>query len=248
MDNSLKKLLEQTGFTEKEALIYLALLELGEGNVSDISKITELKRPIIYVILEGLIKRGHASELPSKKVNTYQASDPGIILRKIQDTAKNFSEMLPIFRTLSNKGKKKPKIFYYETKGGIWNIYEEMSRSKNPFFITSYASIRKFFPNAIDKWVDEDIKAGLIKDGYHLIPDDEENIEIGKRFKKANQGVRTLSELKNIKMDFTIFGNKLAVTSLEDEPFIVVIESEELVNSMRPIFEIAWEKGKEIEE
>lgn len=247
MDNSLKNLLEQSGFTEKEAQVYLALLELGEGNVADISRITELKRPIIYVILEGLIKRGYASELPNKKVNAYQASDPGMILRKIQDTAKNFSEMLPIFRTLRNRGKKRPKISYFETKDGIWSVYEEMSRSTNPFFITSYASIKKFFPNAIDKWIEEDIKGGSIADGYHLIPDDEENIKIGKEFKKANQRVRVLDNLKNSKMDYTIFGNKLAITSLEDEPFIVVIESEELVKSMRPIFEIAWERGREIE-
>ncbi len=246
MDNNLKQLLEYTGFTEKEALVYLALLELGQGNVSDISKITELKRPIIYVILEGLIKRGYASELLNQKINTFQATDPGMILRQLQDTAKNFSEMLPIFRTLRNKGKKRPKISYFETKEGIWNVYEEMSRTANPFFITSYASIKKFFPNAIDKWVGEDIKAGSVKDGYHLIPDEEKNIEIGKRFKKANQRVRILEELKNIKMDFTIFGNKLAITSLEDEPFIVVIESEGLVKSMRPIFEIAWERGEEI--
>ncbi len=248
MDNQLLKLLENSGFTEKEAQVYLALLELGQGDVTDISKISGLKRSIIYVILEGLIKRGYVSELPDKKINTFQASDPSIILRQLQGTTKNFSEMLPIFRTLSNRGTQKPKITYHETKKGIWNMYEEMSRTKNPFFITSYASIDKFFPKAISQWVEEDIKNGLVQDGYHLMPDDEENIEIGKRFKKANQRVRVLSELKDIKMDFTLFGNKLAITSLEDNPFIVVIESEELVKSMRPIFKIAWERGKEIKD
>ena len=86
MDETLLKLLEQTGFTKKEALVYLALLELVQGNVSEIAKITELKRPIIYVILEGLIKRGYVSELPNKKINTYQASDPSIILSKLSLT------------------------------------------------------------------------------------------------------------------------------------------------------------------
>ncbi|MCK9379327.1 MAG: hypothetical protein M0P97_04265 [Candidatus Moranbacteria bacterium] len=48
-------------------------------------------------------------------------------------------------------------------------------------------------------------------------------------------------------MDFTIYDNKLAITSLEENPFIVVIESDELVRSMKPLFELAWEKGKSLE-
>ena len=132
MDETLLKLLEESNFTNKEARVYLALLELSQGTVTKIAKITELKRPIIYVILEGLIKRGYASELPNKKINAYQPISPEIILKRLQGIVKNFSEMLPVFKTLHNKGGKKPKITYYETKEGIWNVYKEMTLSKNP--------------------------------------------------------------------------------------------------------------------
>jgi len=47
-------------------------------------------------------------------------------------------------------------------------------------------------------------------------------------------------------MDFTIYDNKLAITSLGETPFIVIIESNELVSSMKPIFELAWNNGKEL--
>ncbi|MDD5031552.1 MAG: helix-turn-helix domain-containing protein [Patescibacteria group bacterium] len=246
MDETLLKLLEQSGFTEKEAGVYLALLELGQGKVNEIAKKTELKRSIIYVILESLIKRGYVSEIPNKKINTYQATDPSIILTKLQITAKNFFEMLPLLRTLSSKGKKRPKITYHETKEGIWNTYEEISRTTTPFFITSHTRIKKHFSDGVDKWL-----SGLTK-GIHryksknLVPETGEEIEIGKEFLKLGQKVRVLPELKGMNMDFAIYNNKLAITSLEDDPFIVIIESEELVKSMRPIFEIAWQKGKEI--
>ena len=246
MDETLLKLLEQTGFTKKEALVYLALLELGKGNVSEIAKITELKRPIIYVILEGLIKRGYANEVPNQKINIYQAIDPSIILNKLQITTKNFSEMLPIFRTLKSKGNKRPKINYYETLEGIWNVYEEMNQIKDPFFITSYGRIEKYFPGGTEKWI-KNYKKGLYKlKGRHLIPNNFRDIEIGRGFSRINQQVRILPNLKNINMDFTLFGNKLSITSLEDEPFIVVMESDELVKSMLPIFEIAWKMGKNL--
>ncbi|MDD5291521.1 MAG: helix-turn-helix domain-containing protein [Patescibacteria group bacterium] len=246
MDETLLKLLEQSGFTKKEALVYLALLEVGQGRVVEIAKKTELKRSIIYVILESLIKRGYISEIPNKKINTYQAIDPSVILKKLQITTKDFSEMLPFLRTLSSKGKKRPKITYHETKEGIWNTYEEMSQTATPLFITSHTRIKRHFPNGVDKWL-AGLKSGVYKfRSDNLVPETEEEIKIGKEFLKLGQKVRVLSELQGMNMDFAIFNNKLAITSLEDEPFIVIIESEELVKSMRPIFEIAWQKGREI--
>ena len=47
-------------------------------------------------------------------------------------------------------------------------------------------------------------------------------------------------------MDFAICDNKLIITSLEENSFLVVMESEKLVKSIQPIFEIAWNKGKNI--
>ena len=241
------QLLETSGFAQKEAQVYLALLELGQGTVTEISKITELKRSIIYVILEGLIKRGQASELPDKRINVYQATDPSVILLKLKTTTKNFSEMLPILQTMGSRGKKKPKIRYYDTKEGVLNIWNnEMSYAKDAFFISSYKRIEDHFPGAIAEWIKK-IKRGIVSTGFRsLIADSPIEIELTKEFASANQKVRTLSDLRDSQMDFTIFDNKLAITSLAAEPFIVVIESEELVRSMKPIFEIAWGKGKDL--
>lgn len=246
MDNDLIKLLENTGFTEKEAKVYLALLELGKGDVSDIAKITELKRSIIYVLLEGLTKRGYVSELPNQKINTYQAVDPSFILNELKITTKNFSEMLPMFRTLHNKGKKRPKITYYEDKENIWKIYESINLVPEAFFISSYERIDKHFPGSLDKWVQDYKKKIIPVKGKHLVPDNSFELQAGKKLSENGQQARYLPGVNSFNMDFSLYENKLAITSLEDEPFIVVIKSEELVKSIRPFFEIAWKNGKEI--
>lgn len=246
MDSDLLKLLENTGFTEKEARVYLALLELGKGDVSDIAKIAGLKRSIIYVLLEGLIKRGYVSELPNQKINTFQAVDPSFILNQLKTTTRNFSEMLPIFRTLHNRGKTRPKITYHETKEGIWNVYQEINQSQEAFFISSYEKIEKHFPGSTDEWVDLYKKGAIPLKGKHLVANNPFDLNYMKKVARIDQKVRFLENIREFNMDFTIFKNKLAITSLEDEPFIVVIESESLVSSIRPIFEIAWRSGKEI--
>lgn len=246
MDKDLVQLLESVGFTQKEAQVYLALLELGKGNVTEISKITKLKRSIIYVILEGLIKRGYVSELPNLKINTYQAMDPSVILRQLQSSAKNFLEMLPILRTLGSKGKNRPKITYHETKEGILKIWDEMTITDDVFYISSYKRIEQHFPGAINGWVKGYNKKFHPIGNRHLLSDEKNEIQIAKDFNIIGERVRCLEELRNIKMDFTLYANKVAITSLEENPFVVVIESEELVKSIKPLFEIAWAKGKEI--
>jgi HTH-type transcriptional regulator, sugar sensing transcriptional regulator len=246
MDADLIKLLGNTGFTEKEARIYLALLELGKGDVSDIAKASDLKRSIIYVLLEGLMKRGYVSELPNQKINTYQAIDPSVILGQLKSVAKNFSEMLPIFRTLHNKGGKRPKIVYHETKEGIWRTYQEMNQAKEAFFISSYDRIDKIFPGAIKEWMDLYKKGTISLRARHLVANNPFDLETMRKFIEADQEVRYLPEIKEFSMDLTLYKNKLAITSLEKDFFIVIIESAELVNSIRPIFEIAWKSGREI--
>ena len=246
MDEGLIKLLEPAGFTDKEAKVYLALLELGQGTVAKIAKKSELKRPIIYILLEGLIKRGYVSELPNQKINVYQAIDPSIILNQLKVSAKNFSEMLPILQTMGNRSQNKPKITYYDTPKGIWNAYDEMNHIKDSFLITSYAKMNRFFPEEIAGWF-KNYDLGLYKmAGQHLITDTPEDIEIGKKLLAANQQVRVLKNLSNLAIDFSVFGNKLAITAYEENPFAIIIESADVAKSMRDIFDVVWAGGKEI--
>jgi sugar-specific transcriptional regulator TrmB len=246
MDQDLVKIIEDAGFTDKEARVYLGLLELGQGTVYQIAKSTDLKRPIIYVILESLEKRGYVSILPNKKANTYQAIDPSAILNRLKIVTKNFSEMMPMLQTLHNRADNRPKITYIENKEGIWNIYEEMNKIKDSLFITSYVRIEKHFPGAVKKWIDG-YKKGIYKvHGRHVVPDNEAEITHAKNLSVIDQKIRVLSDLDNSNMDFSIFEKKVSITSLEEKPFMVVMESEELAKSMKMVFEVMWRNGKEI--
>ena len=73
MDIPLLRTLTDFGFTDKEARVYLALLELGEGNVTHIAQKTGLKRAIIYIVLERLMQQGYASRTGRGKVQRFTA-------------------------------------------------------------------------------------------------------------------------------------------------------------------------------
>ena len=59
--------LQKIGFSDKEAAVYLAGLELGQATILEIAKKAKIKRPTAYVIVEGFIERGLASSFEKGK-------------------------------------------------------------------------------------------------------------------------------------------------------------------------------------
>ena len=247
-DRVLLNLIEEAGFSQKEAMVYVALLELGRGTISEISKITGLKRPIIYVILEGLLKRGHASELPNHKINTYQAIDPSVISLKLQVVAKNFLDMVPVMKTLSRKSNNSPVISYFDTKEGILNAYNEVNNYTDAFFITSFSRIENFFPEILAEWKKYYKKKITTLTSRNLISDKKEDVALIKEFMEITDKVqgRIVPELKDYNVDFALYGNKLSIASFNKNPFLIIITSEEVVKTIMPIIELAWNMGKRI--
>ncbi|MEK7487880.1 MAG: helix-turn-helix domain-containing protein [Patescibacteria group bacterium] len=247
-DQVLLNLIEESGLSQKESKVYLALLELGQGTINEISKITGLKRPIIYVILEGLFKRGYANEVPHCKINTYQAIDPAVISLKLQAVAKNFFDMVPVMKTLSHKSNVRPVISYYDTKEGILNAYNEVNNYSDAFFITSLSRIENFFPKILTDWK-KYYKKNIIKlTSRNLISGTTEDIAIIKEFMEITDKVqgRIVPELKDYNVDFALYGNKLSIASFNKNPFLIIITSEEVVKTIMPIIELAWNMGKRI--
>lgn len=60
-------LLKEFGFKEKEAAVYLGLLELGEAKVHDIARKAKISRPTTYEILEKLAEGGFVVSLEKKR-------------------------------------------------------------------------------------------------------------------------------------------------------------------------------------
>lgn len=247
-DPILIQLLESAGLNEKESKVYLSVLETGQTTIQGIAKISGLKRPIIYVILEELSRRGLVSDVPNKKTKTYQAADPSIISAQMQTATKNFSEMLPIFRTLANRGDKKPKLSYFDTKEGILGVFNEINRQKSAVFIASHARLNQHFPSASTNWQKGYVSNFNKLESRTIIPDNPKDIDIARDFMRATDKTkfRTLSVFDECNMDIAVYGNKLAITTFEDVPFLVLIESTAVPTFFLPIFEILWKTAKEI--
>ena len=246
MDQDLLNLLKRAGLKERQANVYLALLEINQGTVNNIAKKTDYKRPIIYVILEELIKKGYAFKLENQKINTYQAASPKDILVNLKNTTQDFSQMLPYLLSFATKKKKQPKIEFITKKERIWRIYEHVIYSKNPHVITSYLNIEYCFNKSLIDWIK--LNKNKIKkwDSKQLISNNPKDIEVGKAFQKYNQQIKILKDIKSIDFDIIFCENKMIITSIKNEFFAISLESRQLVEVFKLLFEIIWKSSLDL--
>jgi len=247
MDRLLLQVLEETGFTNKEARIYLALLELGQASIRQIAEKTELKRSIIYVLIEGLQKRGFVSENNQTKVCRFTAADPIKILGYLQTVTTNFKEMLPMFKGIYNKSEKKPIISYFEGKKAVLSIFREINYSENPRFFTSNELLMKIMPDEVTSWINGIHVGSFIKNAKHIVSDTPDDRYYGSQINGHNGNqVHILPDGKKVAIDLSLYNNKIALTSLTEKLYIIVVESEELHAALSLMFDLAWDQTKSL--
>ena len=69
-------ILEELGLTEKEAKLYLALLELGQATSSDLIKKLDYYSKTVYELLEKLMKKGLVSYVIKSNIKYFGAVNP----------------------------------------------------------------------------------------------------------------------------------------------------------------------------
>jgi len=253
----LENLLKNLGFSEKEAEIYLKCLELGPQPVSIIAKKATVKRSTAYLILENLVTKGLMSQHLSKNIRYFSASDPHHLLnfveeekQKLKENEEKLTNSLPEFykliSTLNN-----PKIRFFEGVSGIQQVMEDTLTSKTPLCCYS----------TIDKWyAREDLKKYILDYGTNrvrkkklplrsILTDTPLTRDYLKAYPKNKS--KKLSESRWLPKaidpftnEINIYDDKIAICSLDGKELLgIIIESKEIANTQRSIFELSWQSA-----
>ncbi len=67
----MKEAMVKAGFTENEAEVYMAFLEIGEGSIEDCAKATGIPRATTYRTIKDILKRGLIVEIYGKPLRYY---------------------------------------------------------------------------------------------------------------------------------------------------------------------------------
>ncbi len=251
----LSKKLVEFGLSEKEALIYLSLLELEIAGVNEISKRSGINRSSSYVVLESLKKKGFVGISDDKKVRRYIASPPETIhrvaedlARKQDDVRKSISSIIPELKALHKDTKHRPRVRVLEGKDGLISAFEDSLSCREGVMRVS-SSVENllniipedYFPNYVKRRIEKKIKLK----GIHP------NTEFAKKIIGLDPEAfdrPLLIPSKDFKMpaDFAIYDDKIAYMSPENEGFAIIIESREMSNVMKSIFDLAWVEAERL--
>lgn len=117
--------LEQFGLAEKEAKIYLAVLELGEANIQQIAQKSGVKRTTAYDVINSLKEKRLLTEMAKGKKALFSAEDPRKLEGQLDEKKETLKKILPELLSITNLLDKKPTIKFYEGDEGIKEVYKD---------------------------------------------------------------------------------------------------------------------------
>lgn len=239
------KLLVDVGFSTHQTKIYLALLELGRGTVSEITRKAGLNRTTGYDILDNLVEKGLASISGKKPKQEYVAEPPERLDTYLKDQAERASSrvesaksIVPKLRSIHNVVGK-PKVMFYEGKEGLERVYEDTLTSHEP--IRGYANVEdmhkalpNYFPNYYKRRTEKGIHVRAI------IPINEAGIERAKHDAEESRDTALIpSDKYYFSPEINIYDDKIMIASWR-EKLGIIIQSKEIAEAMKSIYELAW--------
>lgn len=244
------------GLSDKEAKLYLTLLEIGANPVSSVARKAGITRTTSYAALETLKEKGLVSVIEKGGIQQYAPVEP----EKLEEYAKHQQEraeenyqkikkIVPQLKLLTGDLVLAPKVKYFEGVEGIKTIYKDTidvlkQLPKNKRIKYSYTSAPEVVSELrgfLDDYIRIRKKHGILSKG--IFPEGKRSRLHQKNTKKNLVEARIMDE--DIKMEFDsevcIYGDKVAIMSLKNDRLHgVIIESPEIASTLRAIFDLGW--------
>jgi len=235
--------LKEFGLTEKEVKVYLALLKLGTALVQEVAKKAGTYRTYTYEILKSLKEKGLVSYVIKSGKQYFEVAEPEKLVNILKEKESKITGILPDLKKIYKSAVEKPKIEFYEGKEGLKTILDDLIRTKKEILV--YCSTKKqlqllrfYFPNFIKRRVKARIKTKVITERS------KEALKIHEKDKEELREMKFLPENMEFPTSTNIYVNKVAILSLEKDIVGVIIESEDIANSQRMVFDLLWKIAK----
>lgn len=248
----MKEKLEKLGFSTKEADVYIALLELGSAVVSDVAKKAEINRSTAYVLLESLAEKGFVSVSEKNNVKNFSVTPIESIAQYLSGLARQYttmakiaSDMAPELKSLYLSAIPKSRVKFFQGAEGLKMAYEDTLTSKET--IRAFAEVGNMY-DALPGYFPEYYKRRARRNIYVRViaPD---TLEVKERIKhdkaEKRESLLVPKEKYSFSPEINIYDNKIIFISCV-EKFSLIIESQELADAFKKIFEISWQEARRL--
>ena len=234
------------GLTDEEAKVYLAVLEINGGPVSNIARKAGVNRVSCYHTLENLLSKKLLSQYNRNGVRCFAPEPPEKILELAEERVNLAKALLPELKSLSTALGFRPKIRFYEGRDGVERVFTESLSSKGEILgYTNLQNVTEFFPEFFERYTHEKFRK-KIKTRY-LSPTTVESVQVMERFLPKKYDTNLLEILLVNRDQFLfenevlVFNNSVGIVSLnKDELLGLIVESPTFARTMKAVFDLAW--------
>lgn len=254
--NMIDQLLQSIGLSRKETQMYITLLRSGTQPISYLAKKAGLNRGTGYVILHSLLSKGLVTKTVKRGVQYFSPLEPQQLVtyvdhreKALMQAKQGIQSAMGQFISLMNPLTSKPKIEFFDGQEGARIVLDRTLRSKEKVLraflsiadIIDYLGAEYFSDYTVRR-----IGLGLTLHALRTREKDREAILRDERAstymtsKKDKRVIHHIPDDLAFPMTIYMFDTTLAIISSKDEGFSLLIESKELTNMIKKIFDLLW--------
>ena len=242
--------LQSLGLTEKEARVYLALLQLGSATPYQIAKRADIKRPTAYVIAEELVEKNIIIQTPGEEPRKYIARTPESVLEDHEARIDSVRQMLPELKSLQKESGGKPNVLYFEGVNGVQQAMEfrkkELEGKEVVGFFASGADISPEMNQIFFDYNEYRKRHNIRLRGVTV--DDPSVMPYVEQFAKEKPELDVLKLLPkglySARVSLEVCGEFSRIILMESAQALI-IDSPKFAEAMRQIFEMVWDSRRE---
>jgi predicted transcriptional regulator len=234
--------LQSLGLNEKEAKVYIALLQLGRASAYSVSEKSGFKKPTTYVILGDLIQKGLVTKVPRVRKQLFEPKSPEEFFALAEERLALAKKALPELMAMAVGDTPKVRSLFYEGMHGarqaLWYRMKELAGQEIVGFYASAHDAPKEFIDLCFEWGDALAKREIKLRG--IAPVHPSLRRWQDRYKRADYNFK-----------FVPYQEYSATTSIDvGDTFVrimgfkglqsVIIENPNVARSARQIFEMLW--------
>ncbi|HSW78806.1 MAG TPA: helix-turn-helix domain-containing protein [Candidatus Babeliales bacterium] len=245
--------LKQFGLTNSQAKSYIALIKAGSLTPPQLAGRIKESRTAAYMSLAKLEEIGLATKEGDAKKATYSPANPSALEKFIAQKRKEVSSAEDLYRSslpqlltyyYSNRGE--PGVRFYQGKEGLTKIYEDHLRTgKDVYFIRTPAD-EEYFGDVLYKYMQKRSKAGI--NAHGLAPAFPSAIDWAKQNDTELKRDMAWYPPKSYTapVEISIYGDKVSLISFGEEAIGTIIESPQIAQALRQVFEMAKVGAKQL--
>lgn len=240
--------LKNLGLEPKEISLYLKLLETGEATPLELSRKTGIKRPTTYIVLQSLELKGLVVKIVRERTTLYAPHHPSKLLAEAKLHVKELESILPHLESLLiHQEKGGPKIFVLEGTQALDRAYDNAFTTKGEvLFMSTLGLSQKVFPKTFKR-----LDACTFSSGFRvreLVDESQEGRAYAQSVQMAYRTIRLIPrKYLPFAVDIGVFENTVLITSVHENYFFTVgLESQEIAQAMRTLYELMWNVAKKV--